>query len=99
MGRKAKNPRGTYRETAWKRRVVLAKIKVASGCIDCGYNAHSVALDFDHVEPSKKLFSISSEIGRHSWDEIMEEVEKCEIRCSNCHRVKTEKARKNHIFF
>src|ERR1035438_1249037 len=37
-----------------KNRSALQKIKMASGCVDCGYNLHPAALDFDHLVPSEK---------------------------------------------
>lgn len=57
-------------------------------CIDCGVS-NPVVLEFDHVRGSKKL-EISCMInGGFSWERILQEIAKCEIRCANCHRVKT----------
>jgi len=37
----------------------LRAVKVTAGCRDCGYDAHAVALDFDHRDDEeKKFFSI-----------------------------------------
>lgn len=60
-------------------------------CVDCGYNAHLAALDFDHVDPTKKEFNIGSLLGKRSYDylNLLMEAEKCVIRCANCHRIKT----------
>lgn len=54
-------------------------------CVDCGYDRYIEALEFDHIDPSKKDFTIS---GNHcvSWERIKEELDKCELRCANCHR-------------
>lgn len=54
-------------------------------CIDCGYNKCLQALEFDHVDPSQKEFTIS---GKHcfSWGKIKIELDKCVLRCANCHR-------------
>jgi hypothetical protein len=54
-------------------------------CIDCGYNKCIQALEFDHRNPEEKEFSIS---GKHclSWDKIKNELDKCDLRCANCHR-------------
>lgn len=59
------------------------------GCKDCGYNKHDVALDFDHIDPSLKSFSIGRELTRNSIKNIMNEIRKCVVRCSNCHRIKS----------
>ena len=51
-------------------------------------------LDFDHVR-GKKVLSISDMMrGAYGIDSIQKEINKCEVRCSNCHRVATHK-RKN----
>ena len=70
------------------RREKINKIKQRFGCIDCGYNEHPVALHFDHIDPSKKAYSVS-EMYRHSLKNIFDEIRKCVIRCANCHAVKT----------
>lgn len=59
-------------------------------CVDCSEN-DPVVLEFDHVS-GIKLFSISSGIRRSkSISELQEEIDKCEVRCANCHRRITAK--------
>ena len=72
-----------------RRRAILSGIKQASGCVDCGYNEHPVALDFDHVRGEKE-FTISDGLHR-PWRDVLKEVNKCDVVCSNCHRVRTHK--------
>ena len=67
----------------------LNRFKLAAGCADCGYNRHAVALDFDHIDPSTKRFNVAHASLSHSQEVIWVEVSKCEVRCSNCHRLKT----------
>jgi len=64
-------------------------VKLARGCTDCGYNAHPAALDFDHRDPASKTDDIGKMYGRATTDRIYAEVNKCDVRCANCHRVKT----------
>jgi hypothetical protein len=72
---------------------VINKIKLDSGCVDCGYNEHVVALDFDHVG-SDKRFNISDAWSMGVRDEtLLDEIAKCVVRCSNCHRVITHQRR------
>jgi hypothetical protein len=71
-----------------ERRALLDKIKLGRGCIDCGYNAHPAALHFDHREPEKKLFKIAQGLCRR-LESLLAEVAKCDVRCANCHAVKT----------
>lgn len=79
------------RDRARALRLFLNEIKVGRGCIDCGYRAHPAALDFDHVSGTKKrLVSFAK-----SKAQALTEIEKCEVRCSNCHRVKTWERRTN----
>ena len=63
------------------------------GCIDCGYKENAVALDFDHRDPLNKIGKIS-EFSHLSKQRLKEEIKKCDVRCSNCHRIKTHIERK-----
>lgn len=59
-------------------------------CIDCG-EADPRKLEFDHINDDKK-YNISDMAGTgFSFKKIQEEINKCEIRCANCHRLKTAK--------
>lgn len=66
----------------------LQDIKTASGCVECGFNAHPAALDFNHRNPLEKEFTLSKEIW-HPWEVIEVEIAKCDILCANCHRIHT----------
>lgn len=61
-------------------------------CMDCGGTFHFVAMDFDHVR-GEKLFSLGVVQG-HSVEKIMAEIAKCDVVCSNCHRIRTWKRRR-----
>lgn len=65
----------------------LADIKEASGCVDCGINNH-IILDFDHIRDKKYNISRMIHDG-FSWKAIKKEIEKCEVVCANCHRLRT----------
>lgn len=69
-----------------KRKTALKAIKLASGCVDCGYKAHYVALQFDHLQG--KSFNISTNLNR-AWAVVLEETKKCEVVCANCHMIRT----------
>lgn len=56
-------------------------------CVDCG-EARWQVLEFDHVRGTKES-SISNMMWRHKLSTIVEEIAKCEVRCANCHRLKT----------
>lgn len=55
-------------------------------CIDCGYNDCLAAFDFHHLDSSKKDFEIGKKKTTKFNQEIMNELDKCVLLCSNCHR-------------
>lgn len=73
---------------AYRRRIRerIAKIKVERGCVDCGYNASHHALDFDHLRDKEFSLGAAQSV---SWERVVKEIEKCEVVCANCHRVRT----------
>lgn len=58
----------------------------ARSCIDCG-ETDPVVLEFDHLR--EKSFSIGAALTSRSWQSILDEIEKCEVVCANCHRRRT----------
>lgn len=60
-------------------------------CVDCG-NADIVVLQFDHMRDKTADIARLVASGR-TWAAIVREIEKCEVRCSNCHRRKTAQRR------
>ena len=53
-------------------------------CEICGYDKCITALEFHHVDSTKKEFSVCNKIA--SFDKCKEEVDKCILVCANCHR-------------
>jgi len=62
-------------------------------CVDCGKSYPHYVMDFDHVpERGEKKFNLSQHSRRGiSWQNIGEEIIKCDVVCSNCHRERTHK--------
>ena len=61
-------------------------------CIDCG-NSDIRVLEFDHVR-GVKLYHVSYMIQKaYKLDLVKDEIEKCDIRCCNCHRIVTQERR------
>lgn len=59
-------------------------------CMDCKQIFDSICMDFDHIRGEKK-FDISRMTGKGmSLARIQEEIDKCELVCSNCHRIRTK---------
>jgi transposase len=68
-----------------RRRVKQTLVAEAGGrCQICGYSRCLAALQFHHLDPSAKEFSVSRR-GAHSIAELRAEVHKCVLLCSNCH--------------
>lgn len=58
-------------------------------CIDCG-NDNPIVLDFDHRDGVEKLSNVAELSSQGlSIKKIKEEIDKCDIRCANCHRIRT----------
>lgn len=72
---------------AQDRRNWIVEIKQQLECIKCGEN-HISCLDFHHVDPTKKEFGIANAINKLNIEkkEILKEIEKCIVLCSNCHK-------------
>ena len=64
----------------------MARIYKGGKCTICGYSRSLEALDFHHLDRSKKGFGISEHGLTKSWDKIKEELDKCVLICANCHR-------------
>ncbi len=63
-------------------------------CLDCRRTFPPYVMDFDHRPNEEKLFTVSEGIARNvSMRRIMSEIEKCDIVCSNCHRIRTYQRR------
>ncbi len=60
-------------------------------CADCHIQYHFSAMDFDHLPKFKKNFGIAQGALNASLQEIKAEIAKCEVVCSNCHRVRSWK--------
>lgn len=70
-----------------EKRAFLSRYKEESGCKDCGKSYPGVAMDFDHRNPSEKDNGIS-ELANFGWGRIKREIEKCDVRCAVCHRIR-----------
>lgn len=71
-----------------KRQATLKKLIDLKGnkCSICQTTFDSCVYDFHHIDPSTKDFTISEHMDK-SWDTLQNEVNKCILVCSNCHRM------------
>ncbi len=81
-----------HRAIASDRRVLYQELKSKTPCKDCGIIYPHYVTDYDHIDPTNKRSTVSSLAGlSYSWDIVQEEIAKCELVCSNCHRTRTWK--------
>ena len=69
-----------------RRRVKQRLIEEAGGrCRLCGYRKYQGALQFHHLDPTKKEFGISGRGVTRSLERSRAEASKCVLLCANCH--------------
>lgn len=88
-----------YKEKA-KRREILVRTLVhefiagyfmSHPCVDCG-EKDILVLEFDHRSRQDKLDDVAGLVRKgYSSKSLINEIAKCDVRCSNCHRRKTER--------
>ncbi|WCS70043.1 hypothetical protein Goe27_01650 [Bacillus phage vB_BsuM-Goe27] len=83
--------RYAYRKKrAYDIRVKLIE-SLGSKCVKCGLDhdgTNTPAFDFHHRDPSTKEFNVNmNSINRFSLEKLKAETNKCELLCSNCHRI------------
>jgi hypothetical protein len=57
-------------------------------CVDCG-EADPIVLEFDHRDPATKRTDVGRLIHTSTVWIVRAEIEKCDVRCGNCHRIRT----------
>ena len=72
------------------KRKFIKDIKETSPCTDCGNYYPYYVMQFDHLRD--KSFNIASNTGK-SKKILLDEIDKCEIVCANCHAVRTHNRR------
>jgi hypothetical protein len=70
-----------------ERRDWFNSIKEQFQCVKCE-EKYTACLDFHHIDPKTKSFTIASSVNglKESKEKILEEINKCVVLCSNCHR-------------
>jgi hypothetical protein len=63
--------------------------KESIGCIDCGEKYPYYMLDLDHISNNKSFNLSNYRSHTHDIEIIKAEIDKCEVVCANCHRLRT----------
>jgi len=74
----------TTRRNKKLQRERINELKDSLLCLKCGENRNHL-LDFHHIDPNQKDFQISQG-EQYGWEKIKQEIDKCIVLCSNCHR-------------
>lgn len=82
------------RERRRQMRVVLDALKDRP-CADCNSRFPPYVMDFDHVRGDKRY--ILAKMTMMSLERVFDEVAKCDVVCSNCHRIRTNRRKSAQI--
>jgi hypothetical protein len=77
--------RAEYDLARYYRRRQQAIEYLGGQCVDCGTEE---LLEFDHIDPATKEFSIASSL-LHGDVKLYRELAKCVLRCTSCHKQRT----------
>ena len=76
-----------------EKRQMLRDIKEKSGCVDCKTMFPYYVLHFDHLPEFEKTTELSKMVAIANIEQILKEVSKCDIVCSNCHAERSHQRR------
>jgi hypothetical protein len=77
-----------YRRARWQIRKRELVELCGNSCQDCGQSYPLEVYDFHHRNPSKKELKVGHEMVNVSLAALKAEVEKCDLLCANCHRMR-----------
>lgn len=77
--------RNNKKEYMIKNRLKLQRYKADHGCERCGENDY-FALDFHHRNKKTKKDSINNLVSSRLFQQVWEEIKKCNLLCANCHK-------------
>lgn len=83
---KARRARGRGRSNKYW--AYLMSYLQAHPCVDCG-ETDPLVLQFDHRDGTTKIDAVGTMVNRANWSSLLAEIAKCDVRCANCHRLRT----------
>ena len=82
-----------------RKRQVLRAMRADQGCKDCG-RKNPVVLHFHHRDPFTKNPRLKkshiTKLAGLGWEDMMKEVEKCDVLCANCHLLEEDRLRRGY---
>lgn len=67
----------------------IQQFKEDKGCTDCGSMYPHYVLEFDHRPEFKKVDNVYRVLRKFGIDKAWQEIAKCDVVCSNCHKIRT----------
>lgn len=67
----------------------LRSLKAGRPCTDCGRIFDPQVMQWDHLPQFEKLGDVSAAFWGRMEVEILREIAKCELVCTNCHTIRT----------
>jgi hypothetical protein len=89
-----KNKNLTYersKQTREKRKEIIREIKESSPCVDCNISYPYYVMHFDHLDSKTKIDKISNLVQVAGIKIALDEINKCDLLCANCHSIRTWK--------
>lgn len=67
----------------------LVGLKAGRPCTDCGRVFPHQVMQWDHLPGFEKLGDISAAFWGRTREEVLAEIAKCDLVCTNCHTIRT----------
>jgi len=75
----------------------IQQVKSSTPCADCGTKYPYYVMDFDHLDGKNKVNTINYLASTGRIGAVKSEIQKCELVCANCHRIRTHNRRVNRL--
>jgi hypothetical protein len=73
------------------RKAWLRSLKDGTPCTDCGRVYPPQVMQWDHKPGFEKVGDISADFWDRTREEVLAEIAKCDLVCTNCHAIRTFK--------
>ena len=75
------------KQTTYMKRKAMIESAKSVPCQCCKISYPPVVMDLHHIDPSTKKDTVSNLLKSGSLQSLQEEIDKCVVLCSNCHRL------------
>ena len=85
---KGSRPRKYYIREFKRKKKERAVSYLGGSCLDCKGTFPAAVYDFHHLNPKDKEGKLSAMLSNNKWEDVVGELDKCVLLCSNCHRIR-----------